>query len=52
MKKILESLGLEATNPGTWLGATPLEDKNAPLIESINPATGEQTAEVERELNR
>jgi aldehyde dehydrogenase (NAD+) len=46
MQDILERLGLGATNPGTWLGATPLEDTSAGLIESLNPATGELIASV------
>ena len=46
MKKILDSLGLETTNPGSWAGARALESKNAPLIESLNPATGEPIASV------
>src|SRR5210317_1201147 len=46
MKKILESLGLEATNPGTWFGSDSSEDASAPLIESINPANGELIASV------
>jgi len=46
MKKILESLGLGATNPGTWFGSDSSEDAAAPLIESINPANGELIAGV------
>ena len=46
MKKILESLGLEATNPGTWYGNDSSEDTSAPLIESTNPANGELIASV------
>ena len=38
--------GLAETNPGTWLGSTSLEDESAPLIESINPATGDVIASV------
>jgi len=41
MKQILDSLSLEALNPGTWLGAESTEDSNGSIIESINPATGE-----------
>jgi len=41
MKQILDSLGLEALNPGTWLGAESTEDSNGDIIESISPATGE-----------
>src|SRR5210317_411926 len=59
MKKILDSLGLGATNPGTWFGSESSEDASAPLIESINPANGEvigsvrstTTAEYDRLVN-
>ena len=46
MKKILDSLGLEASNAGTWFGGESSEDPAAPLIESVNPATGEVIASV------
>ncbi|HNP35563.1 MAG TPA: aldehyde dehydrogenase family protein [Woeseiaceae bacterium] len=46
MNNILQSLGLEATNPGTWIGGESLADPGAPLIESINPATGDVIASV------
>jgi aldehyde dehydrogenase (NAD+) len=46
MQDILNRLGLEATNPGTWLGAESLEDSSASLIESVNPANGEVIASV------
>ncbi len=46
MKKILDSLGLDSVNPGSWSGATPLSDDSAPLIESINPTNGEVIAAV------
>ena len=46
MKKILDSLGLDAVNPGTWLGSDSSEDSSAALIESVNPATGETLASV------
>ncbi len=46
MKKILDRLGLEAQNPGTWSGPEASTDASAPLIESINPATGEMIAAV------
>ena len=41
MKKILDSLGLGETNPGTWFGSDGSEDASALLIESHNPANGE-----------
>jgi aldehyde dehydrogenase (NAD+) len=46
MKNILDSLDLEALNPGTWLGAESIEDSNANIIQSINPATGEVIGSV------
>ena len=46
MQEILNSLGLEAVNPGTWFGSESSEDSSAPLIESINPTTGEVIAAV------
>ncbi len=46
MKKILDSLGLEAVNPGTWFGSEAAEDTSAALIESINPTTGKVIASV------
>jgi aldehyde dehydrogenase (NAD+) len=46
MKDILDQLGLEAVNDGTWHGARSLADASAPLIESINPATNEVIASV------
>ena len=46
MKKILDSLGLEAVNPGTWLGSESSEDGSGELIESVNPANGELIASV------
>ena len=46
MKDILDKLGLEDVNPGTWLGADALQSHDSALIESINPATGECIARV------
>jgi aldehyde dehydrogenase (NAD+) len=46
MKDILESLGLGATNPGTWSGSRSFETESAPLIESVNPADNEVIASV------
>lgn len=46
MKKILESLGLDSVNAGTWSGANCLGEGDSPLIDSINPATGELIASV------
>ena len=46
MKNILDSLGLETINPGTWLGAESSADDDAALIESENPSTGEIVASV------
>jgi aldehyde dehydrogenase (NAD+) len=45
MSGVLERLGLRAENPGTWAaGAGWLDDPQAPLIESLNPASGERVA--------
>ena len=46
MNKILDSLGLEASNAGTWYGSDSSENGSAPLIASINPASGETIASV------
>jgi len=46
MKKILDSLGLEDRNAGTWLGSNSSEDPTAPLIDSVNPANGKRIASV------
>ena len=46
MKRILDSLGLDAVNPGTWYGSESSEDTSGELIESINPANGEVIASV------
>jgi len=46
MNKILDNLGLEAINAGTWYGDESSEDASAELIESVNPATGEVIASV------
>jgi aldehyde dehydrogenase (NAD+) len=46
MKKILEQLGLEAVNDGTWIGSRSLADDAAPLIESVNPTNNEVIASV------
>ncbi|MEO1201773.1 MAG: aldehyde dehydrogenase family protein [Pseudomonadota bacterium] len=46
MQDILNALGLEAENPGTWLGSESSSDAAGELIESINPTTGEVIASV------
>lgn len=46
MKDILDRLGLEKINPGSWLGSQSLQDNSAKLIDSINPSTGEVIASV------
>jgi len=47
VQEILAGLGLSAVNPGTWCGDGGwLEDPAAPLIDSVNPATGEVIAQV------
>jgi aldehyde dehydrogenase (NAD+) len=46
--EVLESLGLGATQPGTWSGDGGwLGDTKARVIESINPTTGEVIARVQ-----
>lgn len=46
MKTILDSLGLENVNAGTWYGSESSADESADLIESTNPANGELIASV------
>ena len=47
VQEILQGLGLEDVNPGTWCGEGGwLADESAPLIESVSPATGEVIARV------
>jgi len=46
MKQILDRLGLEAVNVGTWSGDKALSTDSAPLIDSINPSTGKLIASV------
>ncbi|MDH4046549.1 MAG: aldehyde dehydrogenase family protein [Gammaproteobacteria bacterium] len=46
MNPVLKKLGLDKVNSGTWLGAKSLETAAAPLIDSLNPASGELIARV------
>lgn len=46
MNDILKQLGIEQNNAGTWCGATSMEDESAPMIDSINPTTGDVIASV------
>ena len=46
MQEILKQLGLEAVNPGTWLGEKSLADDSAPLIESTSPTDNAVIASV------
>ena len=46
MKDILDQLGREAVNAGTWIGDQPLANEAAPLIDSLNPATNDVIASV------
>jgi L-aminoadipate-semialdehyde dehydrogenase len=46
MKQILDQLGLDPVNAGTWSGADSMSTDSAPLIESINPANNEVIASV------
>jgi aldehyde dehydrogenase (NAD+) len=45
MEEILDSLGLGAENSGAWAGTRELPG-SGPVLESINPATGERIATV------
>src|SRR6185295_5269208 len=44
--RILKGLGLAAVNPGAWSGKEWHAVPDAPLIDSINPATGEVIARI------
>jgi len=46
MNEILARLGLDEINAGTWSGAESSVSDDAPLIESLNPTTGEVIASV------
>ena len=46
MKTLLDTLGLEAVNPGTWLGGESSEDESAGVIGSTNPADNSRIAGV------
>ena len=46
MNEILARLGLDEINAGTWAGADSSASDDAPLIDSINPASGEVIASV------
>ncbi|MBT8101330.1 MAG: aldehyde dehydrogenase family protein [Gammaproteobacteria bacterium] len=46
MQSILDQLGLESVNDGTWSGGSSSADPSASIIESINPATGKLIASV------
>ena len=46
MKSILDNLGLESVNAGTWSGGESMSTDSAPLIESINPANNEVIASI------
>jgi len=46
MKKILDSLGLDAVNAGTWYGGESSQDDSMSLIDSVNPSTGELIASI------
>ncbi len=45
-QRILAGLGLSAVNPGAWSGKEWHAAADAPLIDSVNPATGEVIAQV------
>jgi aldehyde dehydrogenase (NAD+) len=44
--RVLQGLGLQAVNPGAWSGQEWHAAADAPLIDSINPATGEVIARI------
>ncbi len=44
--RVLQGLGLQAVNPGAWSGREWHAAADAPLIDSINPATGEVIARI------
>jgi len=46
MKDILDRLGLEAENPGAWIGDRPLACGKGEILEALNPATGEVISRV------
>jgi aldehyde dehydrogenase (NAD+) len=46
MSSVLAKLGLQSVNAGTWLGPQALENATSPVIESLNPATGDVIAGV------
>ncbi|MEE4161107.1 MAG: aldehyde dehydrogenase family protein [Woeseiaceae bacterium] len=46
MQEILTALGIEDSNPGTWIGATAHSSRDADLIHSYNPSNGERIASV------
>ena len=46
MQSILDQLGLESVNDGTWYGSESSADESMPIIESVNPATDEVIASV------
>jgi aldehyde dehydrogenase (NAD+) len=46
MQQVLDQLGLDAINDGTWFGATSTRDESTTIIESINPTTNQVIASV------
>ena len=46
MKDVLDRLGLEAVNPGTWCGQRSFASADAPLIDSHSPSSGQLIASV------
>ncbi len=47
-KDVLKQLGINAINPGAWsAGCRWIENEDAPLLESHNPATGKLLAKVQ-----
>ena len=44
--RILAGLGLAAVNPGAWSGKEWHAEADAPLVDSVNPSTGEVIARI------
>ncbi len=46
MKSVLDSLGIDAVNAGTWLGPDSRSDDAGELIDSVNPSNNEVLARI------
>lgn len=47
MQALLDKLGIKAVNPGVCIGGNWLDCRNAPLLTSYNPTTGEPIAKIQ-----